>query len=647
MWGGVQVTWNGCSGLCNMLDLMKKTLYLRMVDALALLALGLFLAGCVAPPKGGAPVGNGDLSSSAMGQTVNDLSLESPPIPSDGVNGEGLPKPFVEGSVLPVAGPSSVAPPPLDAPIPTIAKTTPFLLPEEAPKQPLATYTVSMIDAPVREVLFALARDAELNVDIYPGITDKITINAVNQTLPAILDRIVEQTNLQYQIKDSVIIITQDRPFRRSYVLDYPQTKRSAKSGMNVSTQMASSSSTANSSNGSEVTLESEDSSKDFWENLVENIKNMVESSEKRGSEESATSDTEGEKSEKTDTKKKADKDSEKVVLNHATGVLSVLATNRQHKQIQSFIDRVMRVAMRQVFIEATVVSVQLSDQYQTGVDWNMLNSGSNPTKQSLLGTRMNDPPNFMLKVNRTSIPLVTGLLGIHDLTATVRMLSHFGNAKVVSTPKVTVLNNQTAILRVTTNKVYFEMKVTAPTVTISPTGVLQSVTPGTSQTFVRTVPEGFVMQVTPQIDDNNVITMNIRPTLQSISEWIDSPDPNMRTNLIDGGAAFEPPKVPIVKVQEMDSVLRVTSGQVAVMGGLMQNEHNKNLDGIPYLSKVPLVGSLFSYRQDESKKTELVIFLRPVVLNETDDLRKVANQELYQDRPFDNYWGQSGVAIQ
>ncbi|MBF0582708.1 MAG: secretin N-terminal domain-containing protein [Magnetococcales bacterium] len=603
----------------------------------SLLLVGLLLVGCAGAVKPPVPAG-GDINS------VNGRSLEAVP----GVGNDPVNPPAATPAPPRAADPAAQTIP--EAPIPPIAGSTPFLLPEGEARPPLATYTLSMIDAPLREVLFSLARDAELNVDIYPGIDDKITINAVNQTLPAILDRIADQSRLQYQIKEGVLLITPDKPFRRSYPLNYLQTKRESKSGMSVSTQMSSSEGRNDGSNGSNVTLTASDSAADFWENLVANITHMVDPAENREGKQpeanAARAAARGEESAAT----KDPAANPYVVLNRATGVVNVLATHRQHKQVQAFIDRVMRIAMRQVFIEATVVSVELSDAYQAGVDWSLLASTvgtADPNNsQSMINQRMTDGPHLSLKLNRTKVPFLSGVLGEHDLTATLRLLSQFGNAKVVSTPKVTVLNNQTAVLRVTTNQVYFEIKVTPATVQTS-TGGAQTLIPGTTQTLVRTAPVGFIMQVTPQIDANNMITMNIRPTLQRISQWVDNPDPNMRINQTTG-AAFTPPQIPVIQVQEMDSVLRVSSGQVAVMGGLMQDESKNGMDGIPYLSKVPVLGSLFSYRSEGNIKKELVIFLRPVILNETDELRTIGTRErhLFNDRPFDNYWGQTGGVI-
>ena len=488
--------------------------------------------------------------------------------------------------------------------IPALATTTSFLMPEGS-RPSLNTYTVTVTDAPLREVIFALARDADLNIDVYPGITGKITINAIEQTLPTILDRISEYANLTYQITESSIIISPDLPYRRSYRLNYIQNKRSMSSKMTVSTRVASSSQSG--TNTSEVSLNT-DSNVDFWTDIVENVSGILGVA-----------------------KGEMDKGGpQKVVWNRATGVINVLASDRQHKEVQKFFDTVMRDAQKQVFIEAVIVEVKLSDKFQAGVDWSLFASdcsedGTNA--QSLMNSRVNSAPNLALKLARTKIPFASGVIGNANMSATVRMLSQFGNTKVLSTPRITVLNNQTAVLRVTTNQVYFQIKVTPPQYS---DGVLVSA--AQPETTIRTVPIGFIMQVTPQISENDVISLNIRPTIQRVSEWVENPDPNLRTNLIDG-VTYTPPKVPVIQVQEMDSMLRVSSGQVAVMGGLMENSFNKSMDGVPYLSKLPLLGSLFSFRNREDVKKELVIFLRPIIATEADDIEKFTGGELFVSR--------------
>ncbi|MEO5331108.1 MAG: hypothetical protein H7839_03730 [Magnetococcus sp. YQC-5] len=513
--------------------------------------------------------------------------------------------------------------------IPSTVKVSPFL-PKEGADQSLAhaTYSVVVTEVPVQEVLFALARDAHLNVDIVPGITGNVTLNALDQTLPKILERIAHQTNIRYQIKDNVLSVEPDLPFRRTYRVDYVSTAREMQSDMAIASTVTSAGSNAATFNNSSNVKLSASSTLDFWKNLIANLQEIL-NEEKKG--------TGAEAAEKNNTGQK------KIIWNESTGVISVMANTKQHAEIQEFIDRVVNSAQRQVLIEATVAKVELNDEYQSGIDWNLIKSngaadkgGPGVTNQgnqiSLLSNRIASAPFTVLTLNETKIPFLTSVLGGRDISATLRLLSTFGNAKVLSSPRLTVMNNQTAILRVTTNEVYFSATVTpgGTTSNTTPTTVSTTTTQTTIQIHNNTVPIGFFMQVTPQISSSGVITLNIRPTLQQIDRWITNPDPNLRVANVP---TSELSKVPVIKVQEMDSVLRIPNGQVAVMGGLMENSRTQSSDGIPMLSDIPIVGNLFSYRDAKTTKSELVVFLRPVITDEPRNLMNSHDQKLYMER--------------
>lgn len=169
------------------------------------------------------------------------------------------------------------------------------------------------------------------------------------------------------------------------------------------------------------------------------------------------------------------------------------------------------------------------------------------------------------------------------------------------------MLNNQTALLKVVDNRVYFT--ITAQTTPSTVAGVPPITT---FSSDVHTVPIGFVMSVTPQIADTDEITLNIRPTISRIIGYVNDPNPdlaNAATPVIS--------RIPEIQTREMESMLKVSSGQIAVMGGLMQDSVNYLKDEVPGLSRLPLFGDIFSYRNETTTKTELVIFLRPVVVKD------------------------------
>ncbi len=525
----------------------------------------------------------------------------------------------------------SIPMPQAESTIPETVKIASFL-PKETDDKLLtqATYTVVVTAVPVTEVLFALARDAHLNIDIVPGIVGSVTLNAINQTLPKILERIAHQSNIRYRIMDNVLSVEPDLPYRHNYRVDYVSTARTMESEVSIATTVASNVTSASSSaptisNSSSVKLGTA-SNIDFWKNLISNLNEIVGHKQQNEL-------NKGDDSKEGDAKD----ETKKIIWNEATGIISVLASAREHKDVQEFIDRVMYSAQRQVLIEATVAEVRLSDQYQSGIDWSLVKRDGTQDMgnfSSLIAKRLESAPLSILTLNRTKVPFLSDVLGHRDVAATLRLLSQFGQTKVLSSPRITVLNNQTAILRVTTNEVYFQIRVSEAT--YNENGTMR--TSPSSETQIRTVPLGFIMQVTPQISESNVITLNIRPTIQRVDKWVDNPDPNLRVNL-PVNYSFVPPQIPVVKVQEMDSVLRVPNGQVAVMGGLMENSRAKSEDGIPVISEIPLIGELFNYRDQKSTKSELVVFLRPIISAEPRHLLNPHDSQLYsgRDTPLDN----------
>lgn len=463
--------------------------------------------------------------------------------------------------------------------IPQAVAKIPFLPPPKSvPKQ--ETYTVVVNDVPVKDLLFALARDTKLNVDIHPKIKGKATLNAINQTLPQILHRIAGQVDLRFRIDGPNLLISPDIPYMRTYDIDYLNLTRNSTSEISVATEISTSggsvegnggSSGAKSGNKSETTVTNK-SVNNFWKTLSKNVSLLLDV-------------TQG-------------KNDDRVIINPMSGILGVHATEREHVKIQQFLDKVLTNARRQVLVEATIVEVELSDRYQSGVDWARLskNNGADnngPSIQSLLtGGNLGASPFFSLGYQSVE----------RGISATVKLLETFGDTKVLSSPKIMAINNQTALLKVVDETVYF---------TVERQIVKATTTSPERETFtseIHTVPVGLIMSVTPQITSNNTVSMNIRPTISRITGFKVDPAPRL------AGVNFDN-LIPEIQVREMESVLQVNSGQTVILGGLMQNRASKNKSGVPFFSNLPFIGSLFNYRDDETTKTELVIFLRPTVI--------------------------------
>jgi len=191
------------------------------------------------------------------------------------------------------------------------------------------------------------------------------------------------------------------------------------------------------------------------------------------------------------------------------------------------------------------------------------------------------------------------------NLAASVTLLKQFGDTKVISSPKLMVLNNQTAMLKVVDNLVYFTVQAQQSQGTTG--GVLSTIT-----TTPNTVPVGIVMSVTPQINETSAVNINVRPTISRVVSFVRDPNPQLNGA---NGALVIPSQIPQIQVREMESLLQINSGNTAILGGLMQDDMQRNTDKVPGLSDVLGVGEVFKGRDDANKKTELVIFLRPTVI--------------------------------
>lgn len=531
--------------------------------------------------------------------------------------------------VLPKAQPPGNIPPLVDtAPLPPPPLMTPAA----------ERYSVVVNNVLAQEILFALARDAKLNIEIHPGITGTVSMNLIDRTLPEILDAIARQVDMRYELNGGNLAIMPDTPYLKIYQIEYPNVARDAKNSINMSTNIAvigKSEGAAAGSNGANSTIDNL-SNNDFWKTLTENIKDLLRETDKKlpeGSSETVTeqsnqqqitpqtsaTETAGKKrasatlpaqiqSQNTSRARRVTyREAASVIANPETGIISVRATSRQQVSVREFIDKVMSNARRQVYIEATVVEVELSDQYQQGINWSLLRT----LGLSLQQTSTVPPATASVTTMGTISYSNPGKPGSFSLNGSIQLLENFGKTHVLSSPKLSVLNNQTSLLKVVDELVYFTIDVTQGT--YSSAGSL--ITAPTYTSTIHTVPIGFMMYVTPQIGNDAEVTLNLRPTITRILGYVTDPNPAL-INPVNPALSVSN-LIPQIQTREMESILRVRNGDIAVLGGLMQDTRTGNAGQIPGVSSIPGLGELFKARNDTNGKTELVIFLRPVILNQ------------------------------
>jgi general secretion pathway protein D len=508
------------------------------------------------------------------------------------------------------------------------------LLPPPRPTARAETYSVVVNNVRLQELLFALARDARINVDIHPDVSGSVTLNAIDQTLAQLLARIARQVDMRYEMHGDTLVVMRDSPFLRTYRIDYLSATRNVKMQSTASTQFgtaqsgtpggagAGAATTTGATAQIDVTAENK-----LWESVVQNVKDILRETDRILPAGAAVAPATAPAAaapgavvvspqavvtpqQPTSTYQEA----ASVIGNRESGILYVRATSKQHEKVQEFLDQVLDGAKRQVLIEATVAEVQLRNEYQRGIDWRKLWSGSNGSltlRQPAIAPPASFNPN----------PFLMGFVsagGSFDLTVT--LLEQFGDVRVLSSPKLSVLNNQTAILRVTRDIIYFTITPSTQPITIA--GGAGATIQASFTTTPNVAAEGFMMTVLPYINENGAIVLNVKPTIRR--RVADAEDPNPA---LLGGT---PNTIPVFETREFDSILRLRSGEIAVLAGLMQDSIDNRDAGIPGLRSIPFLGELLAQKAELTTKTELVIFLRATVVRDPSldgDFRDFRNQ--------------------
>ena len=571
--------------------------------------------------------------------------------------------------------------------IPSLVKSSP-ISPALGDFQDSETYDVVVTKVPVRDLLFALARDSGVNMDVDSRVGGVVTMSALDQTLDAILERIKHQVNIRIDKVGEALIVKPDEPYYKKYHIDFISLGRTF-------------SSTAESSGVGEVgeaTLESE-SENNFWLSLEKTMRVILSSATEEGEVAGVSVGLEDDSS-LSEAEKSENKFSElsNFDLNKDSGLLLVYAPERLQKEVQSYLDDALSIAKRQVLLEATIVEVVLNNQYNQGIDWSLFNSlakeglglyqgsaigGSAAAVQVLtnlftrdFGTRKFSDTNgdgrfdsldgseytrylefrdefaalgphdslvsseyeeefneadSVLEVtaskeveelNENSTARISGGLAPNtvgdsfftaafrggDISAAVQLLDAFGDAKVLSSPRISALNNQPAILRVVDQEVYFNIEVSDT--------VNESTGQVTGREYVveeNIVDVGFVMNVLPQISSNDEIVLNLKPAVTRVLEYRSAPVPAAFAG--GGGNSSVQNLVPITRVRELDSIISLRDGEVAVLGGLLEDRTSDNNRSVPGLSSLPGIGSLFENINQTTFKTEFVVFIKAKVI--------------------------------
>jgi MSHA type pilus biogenesis protein MshL len=446
---------------------------------------------------------------------------------------------------------------------------------DKVPSEMRAPVSISVTNQlPLHDVFMELARQAKINISLSPKVEGGVFFQAHKQPAIDVIAEICHMSGMRYTVENKTVRIEPDVPYMKSYNLQFLALSREKKNRISMTTDVftAIEGSVRDFDNGSS-TLLTGDSKVDFWDEFEGNIGHILNPSE--------------------------DGEGGTYTAHRQAGIVTVTGTQDQHKQVRQFIKDLLYSSQLQVVIEAKIVEVNLNDEYESGINWHSLKD------QFVLNAPLGNlarPGPFEVAARPLRDVFTIGRRG-DSLTALASFLSKFGTVRTLSSPRVTVLNNQTSVLKVATNRVFFKVNYYRDIPTDDNPGYERA----SSQ--IQTVPIGLVMVVQPSIDvETGRITMTLRPTISRIIGEKEDPAVAILSNNTQRST------VPEVQVRELDSVLQMESGDTVVMGGLMEDRSDDEHSGVPVMKDVPWVGNLFGGKHQNRQVSELVIFLRATV---------------------------------
>ena len=593
----------------------------RIIDLPVLVAAALTERSPAPPAPSPAPVNERDNAeaglalvavSPAPALVLAQLSASPPPAPQP-MLAKALVAAPAETPVTapPVTAPPSPAPAPADLLLAAAATRPPA--PAAAPEP---RFDLSINNAPAAQVFLQLANGTAYNMLVSPDVSGSLSITLKDTTVPEAMDTMREMFGFEYRITGNRIFVYPNTVQTRLYRVNYLPGRRQGASDTRITSSAISASASGggnsgggggggtnnsggsgggNNQGGNGLASRSDDNAHvrtthdtDFWREVQSSLITLV--------------GTHGGRS---------------VVLNPGAGVVVVKATPAELRQVENYLKAVQLSIERQVMLEAKIVEVSLSKDSQTGINWagfGKLGNGLATIGSAAPGTRLGVTGALSSSDGNSLAPgldLAAGAVGrgfyglafqAANFAALLNFLQTQGEVQVLSSPRIATLNNQKAVLKVGSDELY----VTGVSTSTTSNGNNSVSSPTlTLQPFFS----GISLDVTPQIDDAGNVMLHVHPTISTVSE---------KNKIIDLGSlgAFRLP-LAASTVNETDSIVRVRDGQIVAIGGLMKTEVHDERSGMPVLSELPGVGGLFRQTTRLQSKRELVIMIKPTVIQE------------------------------
>lgn len=454
--------------------------------------------------------------------------------------------------------------------------------------------SLEVVDQDLRVVVRGLAESYGLDFQIDPGIEGRVTTRLRDVTLNQALDEIILPHGYSYQLQGRVLRVTPSRLETRIFTLDYMSLSRTGIGTTVIQRRLGNTSGAGGvgvtgvaglASGGGDIIQTV--TVADLWEEIRVSLEGLIFDAALSSATGAPASAGGAIAPRAPGAFSRVDSAGTRLIINPLSGTILISAPAEKLAEVAAFLSTIEGSVQRQVLIEAKIVEVTLSQRFEFGIDWSVVQrvggvnlrlAGGESGAQFALAPQQGDAE--------------------REINVVLRALEQQGDVSVLSSPRVSVMNNQRAVMNATKDEVFFT--VTRQPV-IGPTG-------GTIGFNTEIVPQqiavGITLDVFPQIAPDNTITMNVRPVITDVVEV-------REVRLEDGTQA----SAPVIDRRETDTVVRVRGGETIVIGGLIQSTRRNSRGGVPGLSRIPGVGRLFGGSSEEMVKRELVIFITPRII--------------------------------
>lgn len=451
-------------------------------------------------------------------------------------------------------------------------------------------FNLTVNNAKASEVFMGMVTGTPYSMLVHPDVTGSLTLNLKNVTVPEAMEAVRALYGYEYEVQGKRIIVPSPAVQTRIYHLNALAMQRKGMSDLRVvsgSINRSSASSSGSSSGGSTSSQETSavqtSTDSKFWEEISASLKSLA--------------GTTGE-----------------VVVSPHSGIVIVKAAPASLFMVEKYLRASELISVRQVMLEAKILEVQLNDGFQAGINWSTLQQNN---KISIGVDGLNTDAANAVSLGGTVSQMLTGaipgtagsLFGLAfndgDFGTVINLIKNQGTVHVLSSPRIATINNQKAILKVGTDD-FFVTEVTGGTA--AAVGV-----PATPPTVVVTpFFSGVALDVTPQIDDKDNITLHVRPSVSNVTEKL------KQISLGDLGTYVLP--LASSNISETDSVVRLKDGQIVAIGGLMGQSYADGKNTIPLLGDIPYLGRLFGNSSKQNQKRELVVLIKTTLIRDNQD---------------------------